>query len=111
MDMNTPRIVTPISPQPRPTPPFKIEQYDRYLQSRRFAQRYAEWGSFRNFTLLFVTFGEERIGNIRRALADLPAELHPFYRFATFEAAQADFLGPVWRSRSSEDEGRYMLAR
>ena len=44
-------------------------------------------------------------------LADLPAELHPFYRFATFEEAQADFLGSIWRSRSPEDEGRYKLAR
>jgi len=58
-----------------------------------------------------VTFGEARIGNIRRALSDLPAELHPFYRFATFAEAQADFLGPVWRSRSPEDLERYMLAR
>jgi hypothetical protein len=90
---------------------FKFEQYDRYLRSRRFAQTYAEWGTIRNFTLLFVTFGEERIGNIRRALADLPAELHPYYRFATFEEAQADFLGPIWRSRSPEDAERYRLAR
>src|SRR4051794_2542348 len=111
MDMATERIVTQISHNRRLTLHFKFEQYDRYLQSRRFAQTYAEWGSFRNFILLFVTFGEERIGNIRRALADLPAQLHPFYRFATFAAAQADFLGSIWRSRSPEDEGRYMLAR
>jgi hypothetical protein len=57
-----------------------------------------------------VTFGQERIGNIRQALSDLPAELHPFYRFATFEEAQADFLGTIWLSRSPEDTGKYMLA-
>src|SRR3954451_10448401 len=111
MDMATERIVTQISHDRRVTLYFKFEQYDRYLQSRRFATTYGEWGSFRNFTLLFVTFGEERIGNIRRALADLPSELHPFYRFATFEEAKADFLGAIWLSRSPEDTGKYMLAR
>src|SRR3954470_2856434 len=111
MDMATERIVTQISHDRRVTLYFKFEQYDRYLQSRRFAETYAEYGEFRNFLLLFVTFGQERIGNIRQALADLPAELHPFYRFATFEEAQADFLGAVWLSRSLEDTQRYMLAR
>jgi hypothetical protein len=111
MDMATERIITQISHDRRITLRFKFEQYDRYLQSRRFAQTYEEYGVFRNFTLLFVTFGHERIGNIRRALADLPAELHPFYRFAAFEDAQADFLGQVWTSRSPEDDKRYMLAR
>jgi hypothetical protein len=111
MDMATERIVTQISHDRRLTLRFKFEQYDRYLRSRRFAQTYAAYGNFRNFTLLFVTFGEERIANIRRALSDLPAELHPYYRFATFEEAQANFLGQTWRSRSPEDAQRYMLVR
>jgi len=58
-----------------------------------------------------VTFGQERIGNISQALSDLPAELHPFYRFTTFDEAQSDFLGQIWLSRSPEDTQRYMLAR
>src|SRR3954454_9486559 len=111
MDMATERIVTQISHDRRMTLHFKFEQYDRYLQSRRFAQTYAEYREFRNFLLLFVTFGQERIGNIRQALADLPSELHPFYRFATFEEAKADFLGAIWLSRSPEDTGKYMLDR
>jgi protein involved in plasmid replication-relaxation len=111
MDMATERIVTQISHDRRMTLRFKFEQYDRYLQSRRFAETYAEYGEFRNFILLFVTFGQERVSNIRGALADLPAELHPFYRFATFEDAQGDFLGAIWLSRSPEDTGKYMLAR
>jgi hypothetical protein len=90
---------------------FKIEQYDRYLTSGRFAKTHAAYGEFRHFTLLFVTYGQERIDNIRAALSDLPAELHAYYRFATFEAAEADFLGPVWKSRSPGDEERYMIAR
>jgi hypothetical protein len=111
MDMATERIVTQISHDRRLTLRFKFEQYDRYLRSRRFAQTYGAYGVFRNFTLLFVTFGDERIAHIRRALADLPAELHPYYRLATFEEAQANFLGPIWRSRSPEDGERSMLVR
>ena len=89
----------------------QIEQYDRYLTSGRFAATYAPWGPFRSFTLLFVTFGQERVENIRAALSDLPRELHAFHRFATFEEASADFLGPVWNSRSPGDERRYTLVR
>ena len=90
---------------------FKIERYDRYLTGGRFAATYAPLGQFRSFTLLFVTFGQERIDNIRQAVGDLPAELHPYYRFVTFEEAKADFLGPVWKSRSPGDEERHMLVR
>jgi hypothetical protein len=61
--------------------------------------------------MLFVTLGQDRIANIRQALKDLPAELHPFYRFTAFEEAQADFLGPIWLSRSLEDTSRYRLVR
>lgn len=111
MDMATERIVTQISHDRRVTLRFKIEQYDRYLTGGRFAQTYAPHGEFRHFTLLFVTYGEERIDNIRRAVGDLPPELHAYYRFSTFEAAEADFLGPVWKSRSPGDQERYMLAR
>jgi hypothetical protein len=100
MDMATERIVTRISHDRRLTLRFKIEQYDRYLTGGRFAKTYAGYGEFRHFTLLFVTYGQERIDNIRAAVADLPAELHAYYRFAIFEAAEADFLGPVWKSRS-----------
>jgi hypothetical protein len=111
MDMATERIVTRISHDRRLTLRFRVEQYDRYLTGRRFAATYAAWGAFRNFTLLFVTLGRERVENVRAALADLPAELHPYYRFATFEEAQADFLGPIWLGRSPTDDTRYRLAR
>ncbi len=111
MDMATERIVAKISHDKRITLRHKIEQYDRYLTSGRFAQTYAPFGEFRYFTLLFVTFGEARIDNIRAALADLPRELHAYYRFTTFERAHADFFGPHWKSRSPEDQERYMLVR
>lgn len=111
MDMATERIVTQISHDRRVTLRHKIEQYDRYLTGGRFAQTYASYGAFRHFTLLFVTYGEVRVDNIRRATADLPQELHAYYRFTTFEPAQADFLGQVWKSRSPDDEELYRLAR
>jgi hypothetical protein len=111
MDMATERIVTKITHDRRITLRHKIEQYDRYLTGGRYAQTYGAYGTFRHFTLLFVTYGQERVDNIRRAMADLPAQLHAYYRFATFEEAMGDFLGPVWKSRSPEDQERYMLAR
>jgi hypothetical protein len=111
MDMATERIVTQISHDRRITLRYKIEQYDRYLTGGRFAQTYAPYGEFGHFTLLFVTYGEERIDNIRRAMADLPAELHPYYRFSTFEAAAANFLDAVWKARDISDTQLYPLAR
>ena len=111
MDMATERIVTQISHDRRLTLRFKIEQYDRYLTGGRFAETYKQHGEFRHFTLLFVTDGEERIYNIRRALADLPAELAAFYRFTTFAQARGDFLGPVWQSRLLSDTTAYALAQ
>ena len=111
MDMATERIVTKISNDKRLTLRFKFEQYDRYLQSRRFAETYANYGTFTNFTLLFVTLKQERVDNIREALIDLPAEFSAFYRLAVFEAVIADFLGEVWQSRLSTDERRYRLTR
>jgi prolyl oligopeptidase PreP (S9A serine peptidase family) len=111
MDMATERIVTKISHDRRVTLRFRMEQYDRYLQSLRYAQTYAAYGDFRHFTLLFVTVGEERLKHVRAAFADLPEELHDYYRFATFEEAQADFLGPVWLSRALDDTQRHRLTR
>jgi hypothetical protein len=111
MDMATERIVTQISHDRRITLRYKLEQYDRYLTGGRFAQTYASLGEFRHFTLLFVTYGEERIDNIRRAMADLPAELHAFYRFNTFETAHADFFAAQWKSRAPGDDSRYGLIR
>jgi hypothetical protein len=111
MDMATERVVTHISHDRKMTLRFKFEQYDRYLQGGRFANTYAPYGQFGNFTLLFVTYGAERIENIRQALADLPEELHAFYRFAEFERATADLLGPVWVSRCPTDGQWYRLTR
>jgi hypothetical protein len=111
MDMATERIVTQISHDHRVTLRFKIEQYDRYLTSGRFATTYKQYGEFDHFTLLFVTYGEERIHNILSALIDLPENLGEFYRFTTFEKAIGDFLGQVWKSRIINDSQLYMIAR
>jgi hypothetical protein len=109
-DMGTERIVTQISHDRRLTLRFKIGQYDRYLTGGRFAKTYAAYGEFDHFTLLFVTEGQERVDNIRRALTALSAELAEFYLFTTFEQARGDFLGPIWKSRLLSDGNTYALA-
>jgi hypothetical protein len=103
MDMGTERIATKTSREHRATIYLKLQQYDKYLTSGRFAETYAGYGEFRSFLLLFVTYGTERITNIRSAAKDLPARLHPYYRFALFQDAVTDMLGPIWKSRDARD--------
>lgn len=111
MDMGTERIVSRISRDPRITLHFKMEQYDRYLQSGRFAATYKPWGDFSFATVLFVTDSEARMNNIRREMLDLPPALHAYYRFNTFERAAANFLNDQWKARSPHDDQGYMLVR
>jgi len=103
MDMGTERIATKTSREHRATIYLKLQQYDRYLTSGRFAQTYKEYGEFRSFLLLFVTYGTDRIENIRSAAKDLPSRLHPYYRFAVFQDAVTNMLGPIWKSRDPRD--------
>jgi hypothetical protein len=103
MDMGTERITAPGSADQRATIKGKFEQYDRYLTSGRFVQTYETLGDFRFFVLLFVTTLPERIDNIRQAVANLSQNLHQYSHLATLEAAQADFVGPVWKSRDLKD--------
>jgi hypothetical protein len=110
MDMGTERIAAAKgSLDRRATVRLKLEQYDRYLTSGRFASTYAPFGEFRSFTLLFVTYGEARIEHIRATVSDLPSRLHPYYRFTTFPLGVADLLGPVWQSRDARDTLCYAL--
>ena len=109
MDMATERITVTGSRDRRATIRGKFEQYDRYLTSGRFARTYVSCGEFRSFTLLLVTYGSERVENIRAAAADLPSRLHQYYRLATFDAATVDFLGAVWKSRDASDQVAYPL--
>ena len=44
-------------------------------------------------------------------LLDLPAALHPYYRFNTYERAAADFFNANWKARSPDDDSGYMLVR
>jgi hypothetical protein len=111
MDLGTEQIASPVRQQSRITIRHKFMQYDKYLTTGRFARTYSLYGEFRYFTLLFVTTGDTRIDNIRHALADLPKELHDYYRFTTFEAAMGDFFGSIWQSRLFSDTMRYSLVR
>jgi hypothetical protein len=60
---------------------------------------------------LFVTLNETRVENVRREMQDLPAELAPYYRFATYEQAMGDFSGKIWKSRLLSDPQVYPLVR
>ncbi len=111
MDIGTEPISSRIPRNTRDTIRHKLLQYDRYLQSLRYTQKYADYGEFRYFTLLFVTMSDTRVDNIRRETADLPAELAGYYRLTTFEQAMTDFLGPIWLNRAYTDTNRYALVR
>jgi Replication-relaxation len=111
MDMATERIVSFITREKQITIHHKIAQYDRYLQSFRYTQTYADYGDFRHFTLLFVTLTDKRIEHIREEMADLPAELAQYYRLTTYARAMGDFLGPIWLSRTPSDSQLYPLVR
>lgn len=111
MDMATERIVSYITRDSRITLSYKLAQYDRYLQSLRYRQTYADLGEFSYFTLLFVTIGEARVENIRRQMAGLPAQLAQYYRFTVYDLAMGDFLGAIWKSRSVSDTSVYPLVR
>ena len=90
---------------------YKFAQYDRYLNSFRYTEKYKEFGEFRAFTMLFVTMQETRINNIRQELVDLPQKLAAYYRLSTFDEAMGDFLSSIWQSRLLSDTTRYPLVR
>ena len=74
MDMATERIITDITRDKRVPLFYTLSQYDRYLQGMRYSTKYAAFGAFRFFTLLFVTLGTERVENIRRKMQTLPSD-------------------------------------
>jgi hypothetical protein len=111
MDMATERIVSTGKLETRLSLHYKFEQYDRYLNSMRYAQKYKEFGDFGYFTMLFVTIGSERVQNIRSEMQDLSSDLADYYRLTTFEKAMGDFLAGNWQSRALTDTTVYPLVR
>ena len=111
MDMATERIVSVVFRDNRSSLHYKFAQYDRYLTSMRYAQKYKDFGDFGYFTLLFVTFGEERVQHIRSEMRDLSEELADYYRLTTFDKAMGDFLAGHWLSRAFTDTALYPLVR
>lgn len=90
---------------------YKIEQYDRYLVSRRYQERYKQYGEFSYFVLLIVTNSTGRLDNMRQALSDLPEKLHQYYRLSTQDAVCGNFFHGDWLGRSVADENTYALIR
>ncbi|MEQ8694458.1 MAG: replication-relaxation family protein [Gammaproteobacteria bacterium] len=89
----------------------KFRLYERYLRGGRFAAKYSDFGSFRFFTLLFVTTTADRIANARQAAASLDGELHPYFKLATLAEASADMCAPIWASRDGADHNAYSIVK
>jgi hypothetical protein len=111
VDMATERIKSHLLRNHKATLHHKFSQYDRYLNSLRYTQKYQEYGEFRAFTMLLVTLQAARIENIRRECNDLPRNLAGYYRLSTFDAAMGDFLSAIWQSRLLSDTTNYPLVR
>lgn len=91
---------------------FKLNQYDRYLASKRVQKRYEAWGDFGSFVLLIITDSAARVNNMRHALtAECDARFHRFYRFSTLNEVTASILHSNWLSRDSADTNAYSLIR
>ncbi|MEJ8560035.1 replication-relaxation family protein [Yoonia sp. GPGPB17] len=90
----------------------KLGQYDRYLASRRVANRYPDLGTYSGFHLLFVTTSGARVANLRAAAsASLNPAFHHLYRFSTLEAASHNLLHDAWLSRDHADHTTYRLIK
>lgn len=111
IDMGTERIISKLPHGKRFSVHHKMIQYDRYLQGGRFQEKYAQWGRFNSFTLLFITTTENRLNNMREAMSNLPPALHAYYRFNTLDIVLDDFFNGQWRARSRQDESRYQLIK
>jgi len=111
MDMSTERVNSHLLRNHKASLHYKFAQYDRYLNSFRYTEKYKAFGEFRAFTMLFVTIQEARIENIRQELVDLPQKLAAYYRLSTFDKAMGDFLSSIWQSRLLSDTKRYALVR
>jgi len=89
----------------------KINQYDRYLASKRASKRYEAWGEFPGFVLLVITDSAARLDNMRTALRSDTEALYRFYRFSTLTEVVDGFFHENWCSRDANDQNAYGLIR
>lgn len=82
----------------------KLQVYDRYFKSGRFAETYKDWHSFSGCSLLFVTTDTKRIRAIRDKCNTLNKKFHPFTMFSTHELLAEDPLGKIWGNRDAGDK-------
>ena len=100
LDMGTEGIASRIEGNQERRLVGKFANYDEYLESRKYSDKYSEWGDFDYFMLLFVTTSEARVENIRAKLNHLNSDYHEYYFFNTMEAVKDNFFRTDWRSRS-----------
>ncbi|MGR3837892.1 MAG: replication-relaxation family protein [Cognatishimia sp.] len=89
----------------------KINQYDRYLVSKRATERYQAWGDFSGFTLLIITTSEKRLHNMRDATRSTNSGFYRFYRLSVLDTVVEDFFHDGWYSRDTTDHETYKLMR
>ena len=81
----------------------KLSAYQAYLKSGAFATKYAHWGQFAAFQLLFVTTTQARIEKIIASLQGQHSALRSYLLFATKEDAISEPLDQIWRDGFSKE--------
>lgn len=111
VDCGTESLTSQRSSREAQTIAHKINQYDRYLTSKRVTERYKEWGDFTGFTLLMITNSETRLHNMRDATRSTNSGFYRFYRLSVLDAVAEDFFHDGWYSRDTADHETYKLMR
>lgn len=68
----------------------KLVAYQQYWRTGKYQERY----NYKNFRVLTVTTGPERLNNLIRIAGNIGAR--NMFLFTTKELAERDILGPVW---------------
>lgn len=111
VDCGTESLTTSKSARTTQTIAHKINQYDRYLTSKRVTDRYKDFGDFTGFTLLLITNSEKRLHNMRDATRSTNDGFYRFYRLSILDAVSEDFFHDGWYSRDTADHATYRLMR
>lgn len=111
IDMGTETLQRKISGDITGTVEHKLRQYDRYLESGRYAERYKRWGSFDHFRLLFITTTATRLENARRETRGLSDRLDQYYLFGVLPEVIGNFFNEQWKSGSPGDTKNYRIVR
>jgi hypothetical protein len=110
MDMGTERGSNRVGKNSTSALPERLRKYEAYLQSRKYAQKYQEWGEFKDFTLLWVTHSADRANNGRKKILDLSPQFHNYYFLNSYDAVATSFFNREWKMGAVDsDQGLGLL--